>query len=132
MASLAKFKTDTSLENNGVWIPAGDGLELKIARMNNPKYVEYIRVKGQHLRAICAATNSTPPEMIPIIRGAVASTILLDWKGLNDEAGKPIEYSPEVASKVFDEYPEFYGLVLKLADEPNNFREAMKEVASGN
>ena len=42
-ASIELFKSDKDLETNGVWVTIEHGVRLLVARMNNPKYLAYLR-----------------------------------------------------------------------------------------
>lgn len=135
MATLKHFATDKEKEIQGQWIPIGQGIEIKIARMNNPKYAEFIATKGKTIRPMIRHKIQTPEltkEFETLLKKAAANCILLDWKNIEDETGKPLPYSVEEAIKQFEAYPEFYAMVIEQASDIQNFRLQDLEESLGN
>jgi hypothetical protein len=128
--SIGRFMTDATKELNGTWVDMGAGLMLKIARINNERYQEFIREKGKPFgHAIRAGVAQV--DMDDIVHEGVAKYVLLEWKDLLDEDGvTPIPYSPEKAVELFKKAPDFLDIVVKMASNMDLFRkEAQKEAA---
>jgi hypothetical protein len=120
---ITAFKTDLKKETGGVWLPGGAGLELLVARWNNSIFEEEIARLQEEMGARFVIAGSPDVEQNrEIIRRAAAKTILLGWKNLEEEDGSPIEYSVEKAYQLMTDMPEFYRLVVQLANNINNFR----------
>lgn len=133
MKVYQRYETDKEKETKGVRLPLGDGGFVTVARMNNTAYQEYLRVHASHLRPAIRANDDQPvPELLPIIRAAVASTVLLGWEGFEDRDGKPIKYTPGEAAKLFEELPELYDRVIKMATDVDNFRVTEVAKSKGN
>ncbi len=115
-----QYKTDPSLEENGVWEDLGDGAKLLIARVNNPAYVRAYRKVPRGIRRQFEAGNLTTSKDDDIICSVMAETILLDFKSLC-VGDKAIKYSPESAKKILLEYPDFRELVWQIANETQRF-----------
>lgn len=126
---LSKFKIDHNVAEEGQWVDIGDGVELKIARMGNRKYNETIRrLSKPHKYQI---DNDTLPQEISeeIMNKAVAECILLDWKGLEDDDGQPINYSRQKAFELLSDpdLAPFKRQVIGIAQTDETFRNEMVE-----
>lgn len=126
---ISTFATDLDLEENGVWVDIGDGGQLLVARMGNPRYLEVVRrISRPHKNRI--RTKSINEELSDdILIQAMAEAILLDWKGLEDDKGKPIKYSKEAAYELMKGMRDFRNLVVEIASEQAAFRREENEAA---
>ena len=121
---ISTFATDLDLEENGVWVDIGQGASLLIARQGNPRYNEHVRKTCKpHSRQI---RNQTISEELSneLLIASLAETILLDWKGLEDDKGKPIKYSKKAAIELLTGLKDFRALVQEIAREQATFRAA--------
>lgn len=113
MGFLSKYKTDKDAETNGVWVEVDNGVELKVARINNDKAREERRRLEKPYRNFA---NGAPEHVQEdILRKVVSKHVLLDWKGVTDDDGKPLTFSAETAEKLFKEFPDFLNDVLNLS-----------------
>lgn len=128
---ISKFATDTGLEEDGVWIDIGEGASLKVARIGNPRYRKALRAATKpHARSI--RMGILPQDQIEELElNVIADTILLDWKGIEDDNGDPIEYNRENALQLLQNLRDFRALVLDIAQEQQAFRREEQE-ESGN
>lgn len=137
---LDSFKTDQSKEVEGMWVDAGSGLQLKIARINNPKYESYLQSIGRPIRHKIQRGSANNSEIEDIAKRAMAKYVLLDWHNLQDDSegtitGQPhsdVQYSEERALKILREYREFFFLVQDMASDAEMFRQDYEEEAKGN
>lgn len=131
MAKITRFKS-TAAETEGVWVDAGAGLRLKIARANNANFDKVLsRLTRPHLQRI--RNGSFPDEdMKKLVWQATAETILLDWENLEDEEGNEVPYSPEKALELLTEYKDFRDMVSSYAQDATLFKQELDEEAKGN
>lgn len=115
---LLDFNTTGKKATEGVWVPMFDGGELRIARMDNPKYKAWI----QEARKARGKRRPTDDETKELLKKAVAATVLLDWKGVTLN-GEEVKYSPEYAERVFDALPGLLDQIVNLAYDESLFRE---------
>ena len=124
MVSIESVKTDLSKEIEGVWVEYEGGISLKIARLNNPVHKEVVeKLSAPHMKGFRAHT--IPQETRDkISKKAVAETILLDWKNIDDADGNPIPYSREKALEFFEnpELADFYDYVVIVSNQKENYR----------
>lgn len=83
MNLIQKYGTDVSLEEEGVWVDYGDGVEVKIARWGNSTfrrvYARLTRPYKEQMRR-----ESLAPEIDKrIMDQVIAESIVLDWKGVD-------------------------------------------------
>lgn len=112
MSFLSKYKTDKSAELNGVWVEVDNDVSFRIARLNNDKAREMRRTLEKPYRNFQTIPDSKSEE---ILRKVIAHTVLLDWKGLVDEAGEVIAHSPEAVERLLKEYPDLLNDVVSLS-----------------
>ncbi len=71
-------------------------------------------------------------DMEKLARKACAKHVVVDWKNLEDEDGKPIDFSTDKALELFEKYPDFYTIVKDVAGEAELFRQVEDEEAAKN
>lgn len=119
---IATLATDKTLEKEGVWCKMGNkGCELLIARLGNPLYKKWIRQQGRAQKLALSLGGTDLEEANLLVIEAVSHTVLLDWKKLYLNK-KLFPYSHENALKMMTEYPDFYDLVIGLAQDREQFR----------
>lgn len=129
MSFLKKYKTNQDAEKNGVWVEVDDGVELKVARLNNDNAREMRRKLEKPYRNF-----PTIPDHVQegILRTVVAKTVLVDWKGITDDDGEAIPYSTEAAEKLFTDLPDFLSDVVSLSLARETFQtEGIDAVKNG-
>lgn len=56
-----------------------------------------------------------------ILCQALADTVIVDWEGVTDREGNPLEYSAEAAAKLLQELPSLRQLIQDEASDVANF-----------
>jgi len=123
MFDLNAIATDTKKEIEGVWYDVGDGLQLKVARMNNPQYVKRLNEVSAPYRAQVKAGTLSDEKKAELAAGVMAETILLDWRGMF-LGGKPLPYSRKKAAEILADprYQAVFSLVMSFAQDEAAFR----------
>lgn len=129
---LNRFETDKEKEAKGVWVDAGEGLRILVARLGNSEYQRHLQKLGRpHVQRI--RNGSINIDIADdISRRAVARHILLGWENLQDNDGSDIEYSEDKAFEILTEYRDIYEMVLGFANDVEIFRKENYEAAVGN
>lgn len=126
---LAKqFATDPKKEQEGVWLSVGEDASLLIARKGNKRYNEKMRRVNDE-RAVqrrVALDTLSEDEGAEIMAEILAETVLLGWKGIEDE-GVEVPYSVAAAKERLIKYKDFRKLVEELADETALFRDVARK-----
>lgn len=125
MAKLSSLKNNVAAEVAGVWVPYAAGIEVKIARLGNPKYEAYLRkLSAPHTRQLRdGELDNTVAE--ELTKRAMARHILLDWRGMEDDDGNEMVYSEQLAFEVLSnpEYRDFYRDIMEMANKRATFKE---------
>lgn len=130
MSAHNLFKTDSSIEKDGIIIDYGD-FWVKIARAGgaNKDYQRAMEAKSKpYRRAI--ERESLPAEVAErILREVAAETLMLGWGGKEEGSyfpwpDEPDGLAPSVENylRVFNELPEFFADVVKQANDFTLFR----------
>lgn len=123
---LSKYKTDKVAEVSGVWVEVDEGVEWRIARLNNEKARELRR----SLEKPYASFSKIPDNVSEgILRKVVARAVLLDWKGVTDEAGAAVPYSAEKAEELLTQYPDLLNDVVSASMARETFQIEATEAA---
>lgn len=125
------FATDRQAEQEGTWVPIGEGCSLRVARVGNPAAEKLGRRLLAPHKAALRAGRFDEKEMRAINIRVIAETILLDWKGLYLD-GDEVRHSTEEAIRVLTDFPDFRELVEKIADDADNFRTQALADSEGN
>lgn len=140
---LSIMKADLDLEVEGVWRTYGEGLvppgeplaEFKIARIGTPQYRAFVdKVQRKHAFAIRAGDEHAEEIVTDITNQAIARFVVIDWRGLHDDDGNEIPYSPERAYEFLSdpEMHDFRNWVFAIAGNAHNYRAASAREALGN
>ena len=122
MANIELIKTSVQKETDGVWVDFA-GIGLRIARARNPKYQEVLRSLVEPRKKDIRDDKLDIEDFNKILDEVRAKTILLDWKNLQDNDGKEIPYSSEMALKFFrdPELKDFYKFVMAVSDDADQY-----------
>jgi len=133
---LSKFRSNPVKSEEGVWIEyPEEGFALKIARMGNAKYTQEIVSMRRGKQIASPLVEEISPSAVEAIQmKAMAKHILLDWRGITDDNGEEIPFSPEKAYEIISDpqYRDFYTLVQTLAADAKNFLDEAEGVDEGN
>lgn len=128
-----QYETDPVAEEEGVWVDIGEGAEVKVARLNNPRHKKALERLRKPYRNILRAGRDLPDEVSDKIAiQGMAEAILLDWRGIEHNDGSEIAYSQEKAKEILTELKDFRDTVAFLAMEAETFRKEALENAAKN
>jgi hypothetical protein len=140
MSSIYKlFRTDANLEKAGITLSygqnsKGEPLEFIIARAGgaNKRYQERLEAKTKHLRRQIQTDTVDRGQLEEIIREVFAETVVLDWKGVETEDGKPLSFSREACIKLFNDLPDLFTDIQEQAQKSSLFRAEIAEADAKN
>lgn len=116
------FATNKQAETEGVWVDVGKGIRIKIARYENPHYVEALRKKAAPHRAAARAGVMSDDMAEKVLNEVIAETILLDWDGVKDKLGNVVPYSRKEALAALNDMRDFRDLVLNFSKDLELFK----------
>lgn len=119
------FKTNSTLERDGVDFALDDKTSFKIRRFNlqNPRVkaamASYYKPYARQVElGTLPQEKSTEITMKLFIEVCLAS-----WEGVENEKGEPIECNPENALKLFKSLPDLFETLWKHANDFANYKE---------
>lgn len=132
MDLMKQYGTDKEKEVDGVWEEFSDGIEVKIARHNNPKYKDMFQGIVAKSPRKYRGKKLSDPVMIELNAKCAARHILRDWKGVDLDGVKNVPYTEELGEKLFIALPDFYDEVIGIATNFENYRVEELEEDVGN
>lgn len=126
----ARYKTDKKLEEEGQWVDFGDGVKVKVARLNSERSIAARR----KLEKPYSKIRGSIPESIQeeILTKQVAEAVIIAWEGVTDERGKEIECTYENKVKILNEFKDFRFDVVTASVEAETFKAQQIEEISKN
>jgi hypothetical protein len=124
------FKTNSKLENSGVWVKCGNG-EILLASKTSETYKKVIKRLLQPHETSIALGIMTEEESDILDRRCTAEGLILDWKGFT-ENGQEIVYSSDNAFRLLGEAKAFRKFVDRECASLENFREKKEEIETKN
>jgi len=123
VADINSIKIDLKKEEDGIWIDFAAGIQLKIARARNTKYVELLRNLTEQYRKEIREDKFDAEDFANILLEVRAKTVLLDWKNI-EENGKSVSYSVEKAIEYFKnpELKDFYTFVVIISENADYYK----------
>lgn len=124
---FSEFGIDQGKATDGVWHDIDETTAVKVARLGNKKFqrrAEALRKPYQF-----QIDNKTIDDGLleKITTQAIAETIVVDWKGFEDEDGNAVPYSPEAAFEYLMKYEEFKRHVLNWATNTATYKDKQAE-----
>jgi len=134
MACIEKIKSDLKKENEGVWIPFAEGIELKIAKARNPCYLDKLYALVQPHRQSIRDDTINADALEGILKTVRAETVLLGWKNIEDKNGQTISYSSKQALEFFNdpELKELYAFVVITSERTELYRKDLVKESEKN
>lgn len=128
---ISQTKTDPGLEQSGVWRPIRYGVEVKVARVGNPRTTAWrasLPVEDQRLLDMFEKHTKQPvlyesklDRIGELMIESYARNVLLDWRNIEDDEGEQIPYSPDNAKSLLRDYDWFFLDVRREAELRENF-----------
>lgn len=134
MAKLSRVKIDAKRAVEGVWHTYAEGIEVRVARMFNPNYERVVaELMKPHAKEYRAGRLSNE-QMEDVRVQAIARTVLLDWKNVEDDDGQPMPYTPERGLAVLRDpgYVDLLAFISAKAGDWESYRLSVQEDAKGN
>lgn len=131
---LSRYATNKNLEEDGVAVDFGDGIEVTIRRLNSAKSREVRRrLEKPYTKGF---RGQDMPESLQeeLLNKQIAEAIIVDWKGVPDpdHPKQMLPCNPENILKVITRFPDFRDDIIAASMERATFQqEALKE-AEGN
>ena len=127
---LTSLQVDPVKAKEGVWFEYDDDVQFLVARMGNSQFQTFL----QKHRKLAQVSRANSELMQEVTRKAAAHTILLDWKGIEDDEGNPLAYTPELGFEIFckEEYSVIYQFIMQCSGEVESFRNEEETEDTGN
>ena len=134
-----KFGVSSHLSQSGVWINVdlGDGgapvgFLLAMMGRSNRKWSSlasesWRKDKTKHDAGLVSTDDSVKRAM-----RVFCTTVLLDWRGIEDDNGKPIPYSVEQGMQVLQDMDGLYDYLLDESQALSNFQDQSQQELVGN
>ena len=129
-----RYKTDKSQEEEGVWVDFGDGIRVKVRRLNS-KYSRDTRAKLEKPYATSFRGKDYPLDIQELLLiKQLSHAIIVDWEGVPSVADpkKPAGLSHEEVEAVLKEFPDFREEIALASMERATFQEITTKEAEGN
>jgi hypothetical protein len=100
---VSAIKAKNERKEKGAWINELneiEGVSVKVRGMNN---VDYNRRLTEISRDLTPEQRVDPDTQREVQTQLLVETVLLDWKGVEDEDGKPLECTPAMALKILSD-----------------------------
>ena len=126
-----QYAFDAELAETGVWFGFTGGSKLRIARRDNPRYLEALRALAKGKERLIQLKAISGSDLHEMLMRALARGVLLDWEGLT-RSGEPLPYSEDNAVALLTDLPEFREQVESCAENVVAFRREAEEDAEKN
>lgn len=133
MGLYEQYKTSSSFEENGVWVDFGDGIRVKVRRLNSDKSRDVRKQLEAPYSAQMRRGQELPDSVSEeILKKQICHGVVIAWEGVTDEKGKVLDFTPDNAYKVFTDLPDFLNDVATASATRATFKELQIEEAKGN
>ncbi len=139
MSLYKQFKTDNSLEKEGILLEYGENskgkpITIRIARAGgaNKAYEKRMEIRVKPYRRQIQNEIIETALVEKIIKQVYAETIVLGWENVEDENGNDMEFSVENCLKLFDDLPDLFRDIQEQSQRAALFRQEVREADAKN
>lgn len=133
------FKTNSTLESDGIWLEYGQNskgqpIRIRIARAggSNVRFAKVMeRLTRPHKKSLELGVLDNAVAQ-KLFQDGYAEAVVLDWEGVEDENDQPIPFSKEAVVKLFQDLPDLFRDIKEQADNSMLFREHLRSSDLGN
>jgi hypothetical protein len=121
------YETDLTKETEGFWHKVNKKIKVKLARAGgaNMSFTKAMEEKTREHRKRGGAFEGENVDVelaTDLMKQAFAETIILDWKGFTNKAGKTVAYTPKVAYETLVALPDLFIELRDAAGAAANYR----------
>ena len=133
---LSTIQQNVEAAEEGVWIEeVYEGLSVKVARNGNRAASKLTKALFKPHQAQYERNKSSVSDKIfeGIQLTVLCQALIKDWKGLEDDEGNEIPFSPEKAREILsdDANRDFREVIQSLTEEQEVFRARVVETTQG-
>lgn len=139
MSLYKQFKTDSNTEVNGVVLDygvnsQGERIQFTVARAGggNVRFSKAMEAKVRPYRRQIQNDTLDMSVMQDILKQVYAEAVVIGWKGVENEEGEAVPYSPAAAVKLFSDLPDLFVDIQEQAQKATLYRAAEREADSKN
>lgn len=117
------FETDRKVEMDGVWIDYGN-YQIRIARAGggNKAYDVCLENKARPFRRALQNEVLSLEKQEQIVQEAFIETVILDWKGVEEVEGTPLECTQDNVRMLLKRLPDVWKDIQAQAQKVSLFR----------
>ena len=119
------FKTNKSLEKDGVWFVVEGGPEFLVRRfggVNATKMQKIVSELNKPYVRLIESKQLSEEKTTELSTLSFIKCCLIDWKGVEID-GQEAPYSEELAAELFKALPDLADRLFEYARDMDNFRE---------
>lgn len=135
----SQFKTDTSLEKDGITLDYGinskdEPVQIRIARAGgaNQQYLRRMEAKFKPYRRQIQNDTIERALLETFVKEVYAETVVLGWVGVEDADGNPMACTKENCIKLFTDLPDLFTDIQEQSQQASLFRSSLREVDGKN
>jgi Asp-tRNA(Asn)/Glu-tRNA(Gln) amidotransferase C subunit len=128
-----RYKTNTSMEEDGVWVDFGDGIKVKVRRLNS-KHSQETRRKLEKPYAGQYRTRDMPASLQEeLMIKQLSQSIIVDWEGVEDpDTDVILPCTQENVTSIMTRLKDFREDVVTASMTQATFQDVSVAEAEGN
>jgi hypothetical protein len=132
---MERYKTDRKAEEDGQWVDFGDGVRVKVRRLNSAKSREVRRrLEKPYVNQFRGGREYPESLQEELMNKQLSEGIVVDWEGVPDPAdvSKPLPCTPDNVLRVINLFPDFREEIVTASLERATFQLEVQKEAEGN
>jgi len=128
----ARFKTDTKLEEQGVWVDFGEGLRVRVRRFKSRVVQDASKKFNKTEVGVIRKGGMGEEAATDILVRIIAEAVIVEWQGVTDENGNELEATFDNKYATLKELPEFRDALFEQSVSMDNFKGELLKESEGN
>lgn len=139
MSLYKQFKADGNLERDGILLQygensAGQPICIRIARAGgaNTEFTKAMEAATKPYRRQIQTETMPLVQVQKLMHKVYAQSVVIGWENVEDEEGKPMQFSVDNCIKLFQDLPDLFLDLQEQAQRAVLFRAEIRDADAGN
>lgn len=122
----ARFATDQSKEEQGVWVDFGDGIRFRIRRLKSKASADVRNELNKPYLEQQRRGSLSQELQDQLLLKQIAYGIISDWEGVENADGQPIPYNRDNALQLMTDLPDLRDEIFAVSLDREAYKNAIE------
>lgn len=129
-----RFSSSKEAKEDGTWVDLGGEVKIKVRALDSVVSRAFRKKIEEPLQPLIRANNGSLPDdkALEIMIKQLAGAVLVDWKGVTNEANENVPFTTETAEKYLTKYEDFRQEIATIVTSRETWKKQVRLEDLGN